>query len=189
LYCPCDISIVMSIWRWLLPQNFFHGNSLKALLKSYDDNHICDVDVKGTICVKKKNIPFIRGKKNPWMLMFLCQGSTNCCLKNPFELLELLFVVPWIVVNIFCAKKLHWWKRSFGRCLMKIKKLWFGHPTTITLESWCQEMKIHHYLRCWGLWKILVQIVGLVRSTYMFYKWESQCGYRFLPHGNKRTKK
>jgi hypothetical protein len=77
-----------------LSQKKFHWYYLKALLKSYDDNHIFDVDVKGTIFVKKKNIPFIREKERPWMLMFLCQGSTNFCLKNPFKLLELLSVVP-----------------------------------------------------------------------------------------------
>lgn len=31
LYCPNDILVVMSIWRWLLSQTIFHGHSLKAL--------------------------------------------------------------------------------------------------------------------------------------------------------------
>ncbi len=33
---------------------FFHGYSLKALMKSYNDNHISDVDVERAIGVKKK---------------------------------------------------------------------------------------------------------------------------------------
>jgi hypothetical protein len=62
-YCPCDISTVMNIWRWLLSQTILHGNSLKALLKSYDDNHIFDVNVEGAICVKKKQYTFHKKKK------------------------------------------------------------------------------------------------------------------------------
>jgi len=45
-YCPCDISTTMSIWRWALSHTILHGHSLKALLKSYDDNNIFDVDVR-----------------------------------------------------------------------------------------------------------------------------------------------
>lgn len=82
--------------------------------------------------VWRKKKPFTRKIKRPWMLMFLCQGSTNYCLKNPFELLELLFVAPSIIVNTF-RKKLHWWERNFGRYLMKIKRLmvWTSHDNCI----------------------------------------------------------
>jgi hypothetical protein len=44
----------VNIWRWLLSQKKFHGHYLKALMKSYDDNHISNVDAKGAIGVKKK---------------------------------------------------------------------------------------------------------------------------------------
>ncbi len=55
LYCPDDISIVMSIWWWLLSQTIFHGHSLKAFLKSCNDNHIFGLNAKRTISVKNKN--------------------------------------------------------------------------------------------------------------------------------------
>ncbi len=111
------------------------------------------------MCEEKKK-PFIREKERPWMLMFLCQGSTNCCLKNPFKLLELLFVVPWIVVNTFCAKKLHWWKRSLGKCYMKIKKfmVWTSHNNcTWELMSRNENSSLFKMLRfvsnlCIKLW-------------------------------------
>jgi hypothetical protein len=94
LYCINYILVIMSIWRWLFSHTIFRGQSLKAFLKSYEDNHICNVDVEGAIGVKKNNIPSTRERKKPWMLIFACQGFTNCCLKNPFKLFELLFIVP-----------------------------------------------------------------------------------------------
>jgi hypothetical protein len=73
------------------------------------DNHIYDVNARGEIGVKKKNnIPFIRKNGRIWTLVFPYQGWTNYFLKNPFAMLDLLFVVPLIVVNIFHMKKLHW---------------------------------------------------------------------------------
>jgi hypothetical protein len=63
LYRPNDILVVISIWRWSLSQTIFCGHSLKALLKSYEDNHISDVDVEGAIGVKKKRYTFHKKKK------------------------------------------------------------------------------------------------------------------------------
>jgi hypothetical protein len=63
LYCPNDILVVVSIWRWSLSQMIFRGHSLKALLKSYKDNHISDVDVEGAIGVKKERYTFHKRKK------------------------------------------------------------------------------------------------------------------------------
>ncbi len=53
LYCLNDILVVISIWKWSLSQMIFHGHSLKAFLKSYEDNCIFDVDVERGIGVKK----------------------------------------------------------------------------------------------------------------------------------------
>jgi hypothetical protein len=66
LYCLDDILTVMSIWRWLLSQTIIYGHSLKALLKSYYDNHIFDVDVEGAISVKKKQYTFHKKKVRLW---------------------------------------------------------------------------------------------------------------------------
>jgi hypothetical protein len=50
---------------------------------------------------------------------------------------------------------------NFGRCFMTIGRFkWFGYPIMIAFESWCQEVKIHRYLGCQGLWKTLVQSCG-----------------------------
>ncbi len=44
--------------------------------------------------------------------------------------------------------------------LWRSKGVWFRHPTMIALKSWCHEAKVYHYLRCWNLWKSLVQNCG-----------------------------
>jgi hypothetical protein len=122
------------------------------------------------------------------MMMLSCQGSTNYCLKNPFELLELLFVAPWIVINIFCMKKLHWWEGNFGRCFMKIRSLMVWTPYDNCTQELMSRNEIHHYSRCDGLWESLVQSCGFGVINILF-KWESQFRCKFLPHGNKGTKK
>jgi hypothetical protein len=106
------------------------------------------------------------------------------CLKNPFKLLELLFVTPWIVINNFCVKKLHWWEGNFGRCLMKIRILmvWTSHNNC---KKW-KFITIQGVKVCEKVW---YKAVGLVWSTYMLFKRESPLRCRFLQHGNKGTKK
>jgi hypothetical protein len=44
LYYPQNISGVMTIWKWPLIQTIINGNSLHALLCSYDKNSIHEVD-------------------------------------------------------------------------------------------------------------------------------------------------
>ncbi len=63
LYCLDDISIIMNIWWWLLSQTISHGHSLKAFLKSYNDNHTFGLDAKRTISVKKKKTFHKKNKK------------------------------------------------------------------------------------------------------------------------------
>jgi hypothetical protein len=54
LYCPRDISAIMTIWKWLLAQTTMEGFLLKELLLSYHENYVPEVDVEGMINVKKK---------------------------------------------------------------------------------------------------------------------------------------
>jgi hypothetical protein len=52
-YYPKDISMIMTIWKWLLSQTTMEGFSLKELLLSYDESYILEIDVKRMIGVKK----------------------------------------------------------------------------------------------------------------------------------------
>jgi hypothetical protein len=54
LYYLGNISIVMTIWKWLLAQTTMEGFSLKELLLSYDESCIPKVDVEGMISMKGK---------------------------------------------------------------------------------------------------------------------------------------
>jgi hypothetical protein len=54
LYCPRDISTVITIWKWLLAKTIMEGFLLKEILLSYDERYVLEVDVEGMIGVKKK---------------------------------------------------------------------------------------------------------------------------------------
>jgi len=55
LYCPRNISMVITIWKWSLVQTTVEGFSLKELLLSYNESYEPEVDVKRMISVRKKN--------------------------------------------------------------------------------------------------------------------------------------
>jgi len=54
LYCPKNIYVVMTIWKWLIIQTILNGTSLHALLYSYDRSYVFEVDEERAIGVKKK---------------------------------------------------------------------------------------------------------------------------------------
>jgi hypothetical protein len=54
LYCLGNISMIMTIWKWLLVQTTMEGFLLKELLLSYDESYIHEVDVERMIGVKNK---------------------------------------------------------------------------------------------------------------------------------------
>jgi hypothetical protein len=62
LYCPNNISVVMTIWKWLLAQTIVDGYSLRQLLVSYNESKIPIVDEKGEIGVRKKQYTFQKRK-------------------------------------------------------------------------------------------------------------------------------
>lgn len=53
---PCDITKVMSIWRWLLSQKNLNGHSIFTLLGVYDEHNASNDNNKGMINVKKKKL-------------------------------------------------------------------------------------------------------------------------------------
>jgi hypothetical protein len=54
LYCPRNISMVMTIWKRPLAKTIMEGFLLKEILFSYDESYVLKVDVEGMIGVKKK---------------------------------------------------------------------------------------------------------------------------------------
>jgi hypothetical protein len=58
LYCPRNISPVMTIWKWILVQITMVGFWLKEILFSYDESYVPEVDVEGMISVKKNTYNF-----------------------------------------------------------------------------------------------------------------------------------
>ncbi len=61
-YCPKDILVVLTIWKWPLVQTIMKGFSLKELLLSYDESYVLEVDVEGMIGLKKKKYGFSKRK-------------------------------------------------------------------------------------------------------------------------------
>jgi hypothetical protein len=54
LNCPRNISMVVTIWKWLLTQTTMEGFSLKKFFFSYNESYIPKVDVEGMIVSRKK---------------------------------------------------------------------------------------------------------------------------------------
>ncbi len=54
LYFPAIMSVVMTIWKWLLVQTILDGYPLKKHLMAFNETHILDVDDVRVISVKKK---------------------------------------------------------------------------------------------------------------------------------------
>jgi len=54
LYFLAIMSIVMTIWNWLLVQTILDGYPLKKHLMAFNETHIPDVDDVRVISVKKK---------------------------------------------------------------------------------------------------------------------------------------
>jgi hypothetical protein len=48
------MSVVMTIWKWLLVQTILDGYPLKNHLMAFNETHIRDVDDVRVISVKKK---------------------------------------------------------------------------------------------------------------------------------------
>jgi hypothetical protein len=84
----------MSVQGWPLSQMIFHGHSLKALLKSCDDNHIFDVNVEGTIGVKKKQYTFHKRKKKALDVNVPMSKVDKLLSKKSIYAIGTIFFVP-----------------------------------------------------------------------------------------------
>ncbi len=62
LYCPNNISVVMTIWKWPLAQTIVDGYSLRQIFVSYDECNIPTIDEEGEIGVRKKQHIFQKRK-------------------------------------------------------------------------------------------------------------------------------
>ncbi len=95
LYCPKNIYVVMTIWKWLIIQTILNGTSLHALLYSYDRSYVLEVDEEGAVGAKKKKNTFNKRKrkesesKHPILRMKkilsnVCHdvGAKMCCSLN-----------------------------------------------------------------------------------------------------------
>jgi hypothetical protein len=58
LYCPNNILVVMTIWKWLLAQTIVDAYSLKPLFISYNECNIPTIDEEGEIGIRKKQYTF-----------------------------------------------------------------------------------------------------------------------------------
>ncbi len=54
LYCPNNVSMVMTIWKWLLAQIIMDKYSLKQLFITYNGSNIPTINEEGEIGVRKK---------------------------------------------------------------------------------------------------------------------------------------
>ncbi len=64
LYYLAIVSIVMTIWKWLLVQTIFDGYLLIEHFITFHDTHILDVANVGSIGVKKKKNSVHKTKRN-----------------------------------------------------------------------------------------------------------------------------
>jgi hypothetical protein len=52
LYFPNNVSIVVTIWKWMLAQSTVDGYSLRQLLVTYNECNIPTIDEEGEIGVE-----------------------------------------------------------------------------------------------------------------------------------------
>jgi hypothetical protein len=121
LYCPCDIS-TMSIWRWALSHTILHGHYLKALLKSYDDNNIFDVDVEGTICLKKKKNTFHKRKRKALDVDVLMSRINKLLFEESIRTIGTTVCCSLNCCQYFLCKKIALMKEEFWKMLYENKK-------------------------------------------------------------------
>ncbi len=188
LYCLMIVSIVMTIWKWLLAQIILDGYPFIEHLISFNETHIPNVDDVAAVGVKKKKYSFHRRKWNvvdfkgsiSRIEKMLLEESVrdegvakcctiNCCKKFPHEKTLLLRHEFWSL-----SFEDHWAfiipRRLHMRGIRSKQKF-------ITI----QDLNIFE--------TIWYQIIGLSRYIYMFYKLNSKWSCQFLPHGNKGTHK
>jgi monoamine oxidase len=64
LYCPNNISALMTNWGSPLAQTIMDGYSLKQLLVSYNESNFPTIDEEGEIVVRKKQYTFQNRKQS-----------------------------------------------------------------------------------------------------------------------------
>ncbi len=96
LYCHVIVSIVITIWKWLLVQTILDQYPLIEHLITFNETHIPDVDDVGVVGVKKEKYSFHKRKQSvvdsegsifriEKMLSkeFVCNvGVAKCCAMN-----------------------------------------------------------------------------------------------------------
>ncbi len=80
--CPMIVSTMMTTWKWSLVKIILDGYPLIEHLVAFNETHISNVDDVGVVGVKKKKIPFIKGREVQLILKVPFLELRKCCQRS-----------------------------------------------------------------------------------------------------------